>query len=506
MANKKTSEFNDASTLTGTEIFGLVQSGTDVKTTFDNIKSGIVGAPTRIAIGHNASQDSDNSVTIGPDAYSRDNFGIAVGKNANSRGTGSIVIGGYSSTSNSDNKSIVIGYQSSANESFQISIGAYTTVQTGRYAIAIGSYSSSLGESSVAIGNSSYTADFGSVAIGYDSRAINRGVAIGYGSVHTNSNYGVSIGGYSTLQNAYSGIAIGIGAENKNSDRSIAIGANSYAGSVGDRNVVVGSNAAAIYGNATAIGGQSYARDNGTAVGRNASSRGSYAIAVGADTYSSTNSVAIGGNAVGHKSIAIGGQTFGLYSIRIGKNGVAFNANSIALGHNAYDLTIGSFNITGYPHTFNGWNTQQKTVHLKLSGVTTSGHTQASLNAVNDENNTDFENTFALEYGVISTVSGTVVGFNSSIVDDFTGDTASYILNPVIIQRNSSNGVYNIVGSTDFVLSQATAGASGWIVPTLSNNSLTNNDARILINTFDQGSGDICWLAFLTIETHNGND
>ena len=395
--NQPTSGFPTAETLTGDEIVGIVQSGSNVRTTVGGIASYTAsqigsgyGESTAPAIGKNAFAASfgaalgyyadareSNSIAIGLHAYSAYENAVTIGSNATGDGAYGITIGHQANSSYT--ASIAIGRKSNSSANYAVAIG-YKTYATNTYSVAVGSVANANGNESIAVGRKVLAANSASIAIGYETYTYGNSVSIGsvvnstgplsvaigfnvyaasYLSVnmgtylHTNESFGIVNIGLGNDVGAKYGIAIGVSNQAYDSGV-IAIGAHNLANenyciAIGYRNNATGLRATAIgYGNnssqnyAIAIGSSAQATGvSSICIGRGTYGSANYSIAIGSSsTASNTNAIAIGANAYANSENAMAiGQTAKAkagYSIAMGDHAYATGISTIAIGGSAY--------------------------------------------------------------------------------------------------------------------------------------------------------------------------
>jgi hypothetical protein len=534
MTDLKTTAFEAAATLDGSEIVGIVQAGDDVQTTIALIGAYVSGGihltpysgMTNLTIGLGAHHYSGavDSIAIGFNSYVN-NVGVAIGSYASASGVLSIALGDQAKT-------------------------------YGAYDISIGYHAKSRDGYTIAIGADSYAKDYASIAIGKGSSGFATGIAIGE-SAYAHGFRALAIGTNAMVCNSYYGIAIGLGAIVGLSHGSVAIGYRSSANSNSNHSVCIGSHAAC------------YAY-NGVAIGQYAHSSGTGGIAFGYRAVATTNSVAIGteANAIVIGSFVVTGfpgsatpteTSFKLVTITTGSTAATYVWSDIPLSYTA-TVTFDIPGDTGNSATFaidastgplnralqgNHMSTtfqlvlatdgagvldaSQNTL-LNIASLFSSSGFSFSYTSGHDSDVVDFPiiasnlqggigpgpgtvvmsadqtsptnlNTPSMPFLTVAMVSATIVGYQHNLIGQggAPNDAANFTMSPVIIYRNNA-GDYSIIGTPTFILTNSTSGASDWSVPTL-NITGTGDSSIIEVGVFDQNSGDIQWLAFVDFQS-----
>jgi hypothetical protein len=341
--DKKTSEFDAASQLSGPDIVGIVQDGADKQATLGAIKAFATGYSGHVRIGTEAAYgEATKTVSIGYHAIAYGNRSIALGYFTYVGGPNSIAIGTYAYTNSVE--AIAIGVHARAVSDHSIAIGysAYADLESNS-ALAIGHMAHSQSDNTVALGSNA-TSFSGGITLGFQASSQYGGLALGaYTQAH--GNRGIAIGGEAATCNASASIAIGYQSISGFANYSIAIGFNAFnnsdahysiaignrAGSGGYGSVTIGARATTVPPDevtktyAIAIGYHANAPFvNGIAIGQSAYSAGSYAIAVGKEVTANDLTVAIGNRIMSST-----------YNVSIGQYLMADN-NSVVIGTGIY--------------------------------------------------------------------------------------------------------------------------------------------------------------------------
>ena len=366
---------------------------------------GGIGATTAtansIAVGDDAKTTEEYTIALGSRSRAINIYAIAMGDQAQATGQGATAIGSLSKST--AEHSLAVGDQA---EAAAVNSSAYGILSKAlsSHSVAIGN-GASVGkgdpdsvssQNGIAIGNGAnvtvnpatatpgITDKSGGIAIGHDAttKDINT-IALGTGTIgqgaqavaigrnaRTIANNGVAIGNEARTQST-NGFALGNNAragfdENNvlvGNDNDQAFGSNARAW--GGSSMAFGNNAKAANGGAIAMGNGSQSRgDWGVAIGNGAKALAAGARALGANSNASgVNAAAIGwdSEASGASSIAVGEtvKSTGTNSVAIGTGAKAANENAIALGagsETAAAVATPSATINGTAHNFAGVN------------------------------------------------------------------------------------------------------------------------------------------------------
>ncbi len=346
------------------------------------IGNGGITAKGVVAIGKNATANSNYSTSVGRSASATGEHSIALGY-AEANGSDAIAIG---RNTIANQGSIAVGYDSEATSTNAIAMGY--DAESASNAVAMGNTAQATADNTVAIGANAKAKHSGTMAIGYNALTnYNPGasddkggnLALGYESMrnvkHGGSNLAIgsnslaimSSSGHSITESNSGGdlnwntavghdalrqlrvgtfnVALGGGALKYLHDgaQNIAIGTNSNQalenaiGSPVSNTIAIGTSTAATANSAIAIGqGAQTKADNSVAIGSNAGSTATNGVAIGNSAASGNDgSIAIGveANAFGYRAIALGGATADKGSaIAIGEGSQANAIGAIAIG------------------------------------------------------------------------------------------------------------------------------------------------------------------------------
>ena len=366
---------------------------------------GGIGATTAtansIAVGDDAKTTEEYTIALGSRSRAINIYAIAMGDQAQVTGQGATAIGSLSKST--AEHSLAVGDQA---EAAAVNSSAYGILSKAlsSHSVAIGN-GASVGkgdpdsvssQNGIAIGNGAnvtvnpatatpgITDKSGGIAIGHDAttKDINT-IALGTGTIgqgaqavaigrnaRTIANNGVAIGNEARTQST-NGFALGNNARAGFDENNVLVGRDndqafgSNARAWGGSSMAFGNNAKAANGGAIAMGNGSQSRgDWGVAIGNGAKALAAGARALGANSNASgVNAAAIGwdSEASGASSIAVGEtvKSTGTNSVAIGTGAKAANENAIALGagsETAAAVATLSATINGTAHNFAGTN------------------------------------------------------------------------------------------------------------------------------------------------------
>ncbi len=366
---------------------------------------GGIGATTAtansIAVGDDAKTTEEYTIALGSRSRAINIYAIAMGDQAQATGQGATAIGSLSKST--AEHSLAVGDQA---EAAAVNSSAYGILSKAlsSHSVAIGN-GASVGkgdpdsvssQNGIAIGNGAnvtvnpatatpgITDKSGGIAIGHDAttKDINT-IALGTGTIgqgaqavaigrnaRTIANNGVAIGNEARTQST-NGFALGNNARAGFDENNVLVGRDndqafgSNARAWGGSSMAFGNNAKAANGGAIAMGNGSQSRgDWGVAIGNGAKALAAGARALGANSNASgVNAAAIGwdSEASGASSIAVGEtvKSTGTNSVAIGTGAKAANENAIALGagsETAAAVATLSATINGTAHNFAGTN------------------------------------------------------------------------------------------------------------------------------------------------------
>ena len=366
---------------------------------------GGIGATTAtansIAVGDDAKTTEEYTIALGSRSRAINIYAIAMGDQAQATGQGATAIGSLSKST--AEHSLAVGDQA---EAAAVNSSAYGILSKAlsSHSVAIGN-GASVGkgdpdsvssQNGIAIGNGAnvtvnpatatpgITDKSGGIAIGHDAttKDINT-IALGTGTIgqgaqavaigrnaRTIANNGVAIGNEARTQST-NGFALGNNARAGFDENNVLVGRDndqafgSNARAWGGSSMAFGNNAKAANGGAIAMGNGSQSRgDWGVAIGNGAKALAAGARALGANSNASgVNAAAIGwdSEASGASSIAVGEtvKSTGTNSVAIGTSAKAANENAIALGagsETAAAVATLSATINGTAHNFAGTN------------------------------------------------------------------------------------------------------------------------------------------------------
>jgi hypothetical protein len=560
--NTATSNFSAAETIDGSEIIGIVQGGSNVRTTTAAIKSYAIAdigysTTTALAIGHGASS-GPNGVSLGVEADVRNTKGIAIGYHSYASYDNTIAIGTTASTTG--NYDVSIGFAASSSYAASIAIGShsgaggahslglgYHAQAANTDAIAIGTSSGATANCAVAIGLHSGASGARSLGLGYHTQASSTdAIAIGSGSAVT-ANYAVAIGAYSAANGANSlsfgyhtrtanvyAIAIGDGAfvsgggslaiamagpaENYASS-SILIGGWSGISVGGTDSVVIGNHSSAILKNSIAVGlYAATANYSAIAIGYKTNATGQYAISIGYNNNSSQQfTVSIGAHSQApiNSAIAIGhaAQANGIGCVSLGANSYSNSYYAIAVGPytRAYRKGIA---VGAYSHA------TQYAAALGFRAYATGNESVAVLGqalgnnaiALGRESVAHFDNSIVLGSDVADYCQASFVvrgGASESMSpttheQKFFGATTTAIAATITISDTSGNSV--VVSFTPGAAGNSirfgllVSNAAGInVVPIFG-----DNDMVVVLGTDGSGNANTTWTEFMALFPTNG--
>ena len=354
-----------------------------------------------IAVGDDAKTTEEYTIALGSRSKAKNIYAIAMGDLAEATGQGATAIGSQSKSTALH--SLAVGDQAQA---MAVNSSAYGILSKAlsSHSVAIGN-EASVGkgdpdsvssQNGIAIGNGAnvtvnpatatpgITDKSGGIAIGHDAttKDINT-IALGTGTIgqgaqavaigrnaRTIANNGVAIGNEARTQST-NGFALGNNARAGFDENNVLVGRDndqafgSNARAWGGSSMAFGNNAKAANGGAIAMGNGSQSRgDWGVAIGNGAKALATGARALGANSKASgVNAAAIGwdSEASGASSIAVGEmvKSTGTNSVAIGTGAKATNENAVALGagsETALTVATSSATINGTAHNFAGVN------------------------------------------------------------------------------------------------------------------------------------------------------
>ena len=354
-----------------------------------------------IAVGDDAKTTEEYTIALGSRSKAKNIYAIAMGDLAEATGQGATAIGSQSKSTALH--SLAVGDQAQA---MAVNSSAYGILSKAlsSHSVAIGN-EASVGkgdpdsvssQNGIAIGNGAnvtvnpatatpgITDKSGGIAIGHDAttKDINT-IALGTGTIgqgaqavaigrnaRTIANNGVAIGNEARTQST-NGFALGNNARAGFDENNVLVGRDndqafgSNARAWGGSSMAFGNNAKAANGGAIAMGNGSQSRgDWGVAIGNGAKALATGARALGANSKASgVNAAAIGwdSEASGASSIAVGEmvKSTGTNSVAIGTGAKATNENAVALGagsETALTVVTSSATINGTVHNFAGVN------------------------------------------------------------------------------------------------------------------------------------------------------
>ena len=366
---------------------------------------GGIGATTAtansIAVGDDAKTTEEYTIALGSRSKAKNIYAIAMGDQAEATGQGATAIGSLSKSTAEHSLAVgdqaqaaavnssAYGLKSKALSSHSVAIGNEASVGKGdpdsvssQNGIAIGNGANvtvnpatatpGITDKSggIAIGHDATTKDINTIALG--TGTVGQGaqaVAIGR-NARTIANNGVAIGNEARTQST-NGFALGNNARAGFDENNVLVGRDndqafgSNARAWGGSSMAFGNNAKAANGGAIAMGNGSQSRgDWGVAIGNGAKALAAGARALGANSNASgVNAAAIGwdSEASGASSIAVGEtvKSTGTNSVAIGTGAKAANENAIALGagsETAAAVATLSATINGTAHNFAGTN------------------------------------------------------------------------------------------------------------------------------------------------------
>ena len=367
--------------------------------------NGGIGATTAtansIAVGDDAKTTEEYTIALGSRSRAKNIYAIAMGDQAEASGQGATAIGSLSKST--AEHSLAVGDQaqaaavnSSAYGILSKALSSHSVAIGNEASVGKGDPDSVSSQNGIAIGNGAnvtvnpatatpgITDKSGGIAIGHDAttKDINT-IALGTGTVgqgaqavaigrnaRTIANNGVAIGNEARTQST-NGFALGNNARAGFDENNVLVGRDndqafgSNARAWGGSSMAFGNNAKAANGGAIAMGNGSQSRgDWGVAIGNGAKALAAGARALGANSNASgVNAAAIGwdSEASGASSIAVGEtvKSTGTNSVAIGTGAKAANENAIALGagsETAAAVATPSATINGTAHNFAGVN------------------------------------------------------------------------------------------------------------------------------------------------------
>ena len=366
---------------------------------------GGIGASTAtansIAVGDDAKTTEEYTIALGSRSRAINIYAIAMGDQAQATGQGATAIGSLSKST--AEHSLAVGDQaqaaavnSSAYGILSKALSSHSVAIGNEASVGKGDPDSVSSQNGIAIGNGAnvtvnpatatpgITDKSGGIAIGHDAttKDINT-IALGTGTIgqgaqavaigrnaRTIANNGVAIGNEARTQST-NGFALGNNARAGFDENNVLVGRDndyafgSNARAWGGSSMAFGNNAKAANGGAIAMGNGSQSRgDWGVAIGNGAKALAAGARALGANSNASgVNAAAIGwdSEASGASSIAVGEtvKSTGTNSVAIGTGAKAANENAIALGagsETAAAVATLSATINGTAHNFAGTN------------------------------------------------------------------------------------------------------------------------------------------------------
>ncbi|WP_322874660.1 YadA-like family protein [Cupriavidus nantongensis] len=352
----------------------------------------------------------------------------------------------------------------------------YLANASGLESTAIGYASTASAVNATAIGNQVIAAASGSIAIGTNNTALPH--------VDAASTNGISVGFWSTVNNAPSGIAVG--------DRAAATAANamamgSSAAAAGEGSTALGyqSNATGYYATAAGVSSRAAGQNAvglgydanaaggwSVAAGSSADATGAFAVAIGQSANATgTQGIALGNGAAAtgtNGSIAVGGsaQSSAVNAMAFGTGATASQAGSVALGSGSTTAaavgTPGAI-IGGNSYTFAG-TTPASTVSVgaagaertitnvaagRLSGTSTDAVNGSQLYATNtqvDQNTTNIatntSNIANLDSQLTNINNGAGIKYfhaNSALPDSQALGTDSVAIGPNAVANNAGD-------------------------------------------------------------------
>ena len=354
-----------------------------------------------IAVGDDAKTTEQYTIALGSRSRAKNIYAIAMGDQAEASGQGATAIGSQSKST--AEHSLAVGDQaqaaavnSSAYGILSKALSSHSVAIGNEASVGKGDPDSVSSQNGIAIGNGAnvtvnpatatpgITDKSGGIAIGHDAttKDINT-IALGTGTIgqgaqavaigrnaRTIANNGVAIGNEARTQST-NGFALGNNARAGFDENNVLVGRDndqafgSNARAWGGSSMAFGNNAKAANGGAIAMGNGSQSRgDWGVAIGNGAKALAAGARALGANSNASgVNAAAIGwdSEASGASSIAVGEtvKSTGTNSVAIGTGAKAANENAIALGagsETAAAVATHSATINGTAHNFAGVN------------------------------------------------------------------------------------------------------------------------------------------------------
>ena len=354
-----------------------------------------------IAVGDDAKTTEQYTIALGSRSRAKNIYAIAMGDQAEASGQGATAIGSQSKST--AEHSLAVGDQaqaaavnSSAYGILSKALSSHSVAIGNEASVGKGDPDSVSSQNGIAIGNGAnvtvnpatatpgITDKSGGIAIGHDAttKDINT-IALGTGTIgqgaqavaigrnaRTIANNGVAIGNEARTQST-NGFALGNNARAGFDENNVLVGRDndqafgSNARAWGGSSMAFGNNAKAANGGAIAMGNGSQSRgDWGVAIGNGAKALAAGARALGANSNASgVNAAAIGwdSEASGASSIAVGEtvKSTGTNSVAIGTGAKAANENAIALGagsETAAAVATPSATINGTAHNFAGVN------------------------------------------------------------------------------------------------------------------------------------------------------
>ena len=326
-----------------------------------------------IAMGDQAQATGQGATAIGSQSKSTAEHSLAVGDQAQAAAVNSSAYGILSKALSSH--SVAIGNEASVGKGDPDSVSSQNGIAIGHGAnVTVNPATATPGitdkSGGIAIGHDATTKDINTIAFG--TGTVGQGaqaVAIGR-NARTIANNGVAIGNEARTQST-NGFALGNNARAGFDENNVLVGRDndqafgSNARAWGGSSMAFGNNAKAANGGAIAMGNGSQSRgDWGVAIGNGAKALAAGARALGANSNASgVNAAAIGwdSEASGASSIAVGEtvKSTGTNSVAIGTGAKAANENAIALGagsETAAAVATLSATINGTAHNFAGTN------------------------------------------------------------------------------------------------------------------------------------------------------
>ena len=577
----KTSDFPTAETsagsLSGSELVGVVQDETTVQTTsgyisnivpqLPSVKSGqgaalygfsslavgdnssALGSTASMAIGGEGIAIGEIAMSIGAYTYVTGHYVTAIGKYNFSAGSPNnlVMLGASNEGSPDANYSTVIGPQTGASSPNQVAIGHDLGLDDGPSESSVfigGGFATVSPYTSVGIGYHLGSYGPNCVAIGTKSKAIYRGVTVGYNAGFQDNEYAsageatiaiganlytpvgpaISIGGDCLA--VYNGIALGTGlADGKsvalgyscNVGATQAVGIGQSLGAVGIGAVVLGSyncntyqHYAMLLGSATdpAIGGTFinagvplnallrpvvfHQKLIGSTISPKPATAawgdGSYLATVVYDTAgvigNSLTLVVADNSPDSPLSTSFADDTF---SILLATDDPSTNTLTNILGL----FPVDGFSF-GYTSGFD--DTVISFIFSESFANGTDGAPTVVLTA--DGNSPSFgTNVPAIYESSLATVTGTVVGVTTELLNGGGGDAASFTLTPVMLLRNDETD-YTFIGTPTFTLTSNTEDAGEWGAPTM---TIIEDETQLQISVTNTDA-DVDWMAHLTFE------